>query len=105
MRHAELLTLLAATWLIIEPPWKVDEPDEYAPLGRWKQYAKFKSKAECDRYLRKKIDDARNAELVVWCETGKLPPRLRVGEAGDTCARCISADEFKQLKSPVDHPR
>lgn len=32
MKGAELLCLLAATWMLITPPWKGDEPDEHKRL-------------------------------------------------------------------------
>ncbi len=81
--------LLVLTWLIIVPPWNVTEPEEWAPVGRWQQYAAFENKAACGRYLKKKVAETRNAAVMVWCRRG------------ETCARCISEDEFARLKAAV----
>ena len=89
MRGRELSPLLVLTWLIIVPPWNVTEPQEWAPLGRWQQYAAFEKKVECVRYLKKKVADARNAAVMVWCKHG------------ETCARCVSEEEFTRWKAAV----
>ena len=87
MRRRRLPPLLVLTWLIIVPPSNVTKPEEWAPLGRWQQYAAFEKKVECVRYLKKKVADARNAAVMMWCKYG------------ETCARCVSEEEFTRWKA------
>jgi len=101
MRSAEMWPLVLAAWLIIGPPWNgYDGAEEHAPIARWDALAgapnarlkgsrrePFASEAQCLRYLKKQIKDAKNAAVDLWCEH-KVD-----------CPRCIDGDEFRRLQA------
>jgi hypothetical protein len=62
-------------------------------VGPLKGEPTFENRAQCVCYLEKRITDAWNAGIELWCD-GTFP----------SCARCIDENEFYRLQASEQHP-